>query len=267
MALAEFRVWAGDPPTSCARVVHFPEGATCCPRKQAMSATGEQAGPADWTRLDAGLLRAELSAISELARELRLWTVLGSVHPLSAPNRPHNSLYVISDDGRLQTRYDERFLSATKLSYLYTPGSAPVTFTVDGVRFGCALGIEAHFPEVFAEYERLDADCVLFSTHGAGTPVNPGPMALEACGHAAANSFWVSYSVVAADAVNAPAGIAAPSGEWAARCQAEAVPALALADVDPAETLARPWRRRARSGIYDEYRVSGDARSADRTAF
>jgi hypothetical protein len=108
---------------------------------------------------------------------------------------------------------------------------------------------------------------VLFSTHGAGTPVNTGPMALEACGHAAANSFWVSYSVVAADAVNAPAGIAAPTGEWAARCPAEAVPALAFADVDPAETLARPWRRRARSGIYDEHQVSGDARSADRTAF
>jgi hypothetical protein len=132
-----------------------------------MSSTGEQAGPADWTRLDAGLLRADLTAISGLP----------------------------------------------------------------------------------------------------GTPVNTGPMALEACGHAAANSFWVSYSVAAADAVNAPAGIAAPTGEWAARCQAEAVPALTLADVDPAETLARPWRRRARSGIYDEHRVSGDARSADRTAF
>ena len=193
--------------------------------------------------------------------------MLGSVHPLTAPNRPHNSLYVISGDGRLRTRYDERFLSATKLAYLYTPGSAPVTFTVNGVRFGCALGIEAHFPEVFAEYERLDADCVLFSTHGAGTPVNTAPMALEACGHAAANSFWVSYSVVAADAVNAPAGIVAPSGEWATRCPAEAVSALAFADVGPAETLARPWRRRARSGIYDEHRVSGDARSADRTSF
>jgi predicted amidohydrolase len=37
---------------------------------------------------------------------------------------------------------------------MYTPGSGPVTFEVDGLRFGCALGIEVHFPKVLAEYER-----------------------------------------------------------------------------------------------------------------
>src|SRR6185437_3337208 len=100
--------------------------------------------------------------------ELRLWTVLGSVHPLTPPHRPHNSMYVISDQGKLATRYDERLLSSTKLSFMYTPGSGPVTFDVDGLRFGCAMGIEVHFPEVFAEYERLDADAVLFSTTGPG---------------------------------------------------------------------------------------------------
>jgi predicted amidohydrolase len=45
------------------------------------------------------------------------------------------------------TRYDERLLSNTKISYMYTPGSAPVTFEVDGFHFGCSLGIEPHFPE------------------------------------------------------------------------------------------------------------------------
>ena len=57
-------------------------------------------------------------------------------------------MYVISDQGELITRYDERLLSNTKLSFMYTPGSDPVTFEVDGLRFGCAMGIEAHFPEV-----------------------------------------------------------------------------------------------------------------------
>jgi hypothetical protein len=30
---------------------------------------------------------------------------------------------------------------------MYTPGSGPVTFEVDGLRFGRALGIEVHFPD------------------------------------------------------------------------------------------------------------------------
>jgi predicted amidohydrolase len=250
-----------------ARLVHFPEGAVCGPRKQALFARPDEPGAADWTRLDADLLRAELTAVRALAGELRLWTVLGSVHPLTAPHRPHNSLYVISDAGQVVTRYDERFLSKTKLSYLYTPGAEPVTFTVDGVRFGCALGMETHFPEVFAEYERLEADCVLFSTHGAGFPVNAGPMAAEACGHAAANSFWVSYSATAGDAVNAPSGIVDAAGQWVARCPATAAPALALADLELTESFARPWRRQARSGIYDGHLARDDARSTDRAAF
>ncbi|MFF0739210.1 hypothetical protein ACFYVL_02315 [Streptomyces sp. NPDC004111] len=60
--------------------------------------------------------------IAELARELRLWTVIASVHRLSGPNRPHNSLYVVSDRGAVVTRYDERLLSRTKVSYMYAPG-------------------------------------------------------------------------------------------------------------------------------------------------
>jgi predicted amidohydrolase len=35
---------------------------------------------------------------------------------------------------------------------------------VDGLRFGCALGMDSHFSELFIEYERLDVDVVLIST-------------------------------------------------------------------------------------------------------
>ncbi len=46
---------------------------------------------------------------------------------------------MISDRGEVMTRYDERMLSNTKITYMYSPGSAPITFEVDGMRFGCAL--------------------------------------------------------------------------------------------------------------------------------
>ncbi|MCD9877820.1 hypothetical protein [Streptomyces guryensis] len=76
-----------------ARIVHFPEGAICFPSKLVMSVDGpDAAGPADWNRCQWPVLRSELAAIAELARELRLWTVIPSVHRLTGPNRPHNSL-------------------------------------------------------------------------------------------------------------------------------------------------------------------------------
>jgi predicted amidohydrolase len=246
-----------------ARLLHLPEGALTCPTKHVMLADG----PADWDRADWPALAAELRAIAALAGELRLWTVLGSVHPLTSPRRPHLSLYVIGDDGRIATRYDERMLSHTKVSHLYTPGSAPVTFTVDGVRFGLALGMEATYPEVFAEYERLEVDGVLFSTHGPGSPVNNGPFALQAQALAAANSFWVSYAGTAQDAPNASSGVIGPDGDWLVRCPAEPVDAVVTAELDlGAENHARPWRRVARSGLYARYQAPDDPRSVDRAA-
>jgi predicted amidohydrolase len=259
---------------SGARIIHFPEGATCSPNKRIMSGTGPaEVGPADWSLPDWEVLRQELAAITQLAGELRLWTVLGSVHPLTPPHRPHNSMYVISDRGELVTRYDERLLSNTKLSFMYSPGSAPVTFEVDGVRFGCAMGIEVHFPEVFAEYESLDVDGVLISTVAGQNPTGTAAFATEAQAHAATNSLWVSFAMSAQHSGAAPAGTISPDGHWAARCQGDGQPALAITDIDNGtETIdiavsrARPWRRRARTGVYDAHLVT-DGRSDNRAAF
>jgi predicted amidohydrolase len=120
-----------------ARLVHFPEGATCSPDKHVMSIHGpDEVGPSDWDRFAGDVLRQELQQTATLARELSLWTVVGAVHRLTPPHRPHNSLYVISDRGEVVTRYDERMLSNTKLSFMYTPGSTPVTFEVDNAPSG-----------------------------------------------------------------------------------------------------------------------------------
>ncbi|OWV78185.1 amidohydrolase [Rhizobium sp. R635] len=254
-----------------ARLVHFPEGATSAPNKRIMSAIGpREIGPSDWRRFEWDVLREELDVTRSLARELGLWVVFGSVHRLTEPHRPHNSLYVVSDRGALVTRYDERLLSNTKISFMYTPGSIPVTFEVDGIRFGCSLGMECHYPEIFAEYERLDVHCVLFSTTG-GSPVSEPSFAAEAQGHAATNSYWVSFSMLTypgSEGQPAASGIVAPGGRWAAQCLANGMPAIALADIDdnPGD-LSRPWRRKARSGLYEPHRVEGDPRSDGRDMF
>ncbi|MFF4444383.1 carbon-nitrogen hydrolase family protein [Streptomyces sp. NPDC001502] len=252
-----------------ARIVHFPEGAICFPSKRVMSVGSPDAvGPADWDRCQWPVLRSELAAIAGLARDMRLWTVIASVHRLTGANRPHNSLYVISDRGEVVTRYDERLLSHTKVSYLYSPGVSPVTFDVDGVRFGCLLGMEVHYPELFAEYEKLDVDCVLLSTTG----VSPGAVATQAQGHAAVNGYWVSLSVPTQHSATAPSGVIAPNGDWLGRCAADGSPSVAVVNLDDSSeaaaesvTHARPWRRKSRAGIYAEHQVT-DPRSENRRA-
>ncbi|WP_028004546.1 carbon-nitrogen hydrolase family protein [Sinorhizobium meliloti] len=263
---SEMRRLMREAHTAGARLIHFPEGATCSPNKRIMSEAGpKEIGPSDWTRFEWAVLRAELDATVKLARELRLWTVFGSVHQLAEPHRPHNSLYVVSDRGDLVTRYDERMLSNTKISFMYAPGKNPVMFEIDGVRFGCTLGMETHYPEIFAEYEKLDVDCVLFSTTGETPPAAPA-FAAEVLGHAASNTYWVSYSAHAPQSVVIPSGIAAPDGQWAAQCPASGAPAIAVVDIrtDP-EHQARPWRRRARSELYMAHQVNSDPRSDDPT--
>ncbi|MFH9355548.1 carbon-nitrogen hydrolase family protein [Kitasatospora sp. NPDC017646] len=161
----DIRALMVEPAGAGARLAQFPEGALVYPDKRVV-ATGPDGTPvpADWSGATWDVLRQEAQRIAALSGELRLWTVFGSLHPLTPPARPHNSLYVVSDQGRLVARYDKRFLSNTELSYLYTPGRPePTVFDVDGVRFGLAICIEANFSALFAEYERLDVDCVLLS--------------------------------------------------------------------------------------------------------
>lgn len=246
-----------------ARLVHFPEGA--------MSGYPSGAGKErlkGWA-VDWAALRGELEATADLARDLGLWVVVGANHPLSAPNPPHNSLYVISDRGELAGRYDKRLLSHSEVTDWYSPGFEPYTFRVDDFAFGCALCIEIHFAEVFLEYARLGIDCLLLSSFSR-TPM----FAVQAQGHAAGNNYWISFSVPAQCSDAAPAGVIGPDGRWLARCHADGAPGLALAELDRttaemefALVRARGWRAISREGsIYTARRVD-DPRSSDRTSF
>lgn len=242
-----------------AALIHFGEGTLCAPGKRHMSSDPEKITDSDWSRFDWACQSRELRLIADHAAALGLWTVIGGVHRLTSPRRPHNSMYVIDGKGQVACRYDERMLSFTKQSYMYTPGSRPVTFSVDGVRFGCALGMESVYPEVCLEYERADVDCVLFSSHGASSAFS-----LQVQGHAGANSLCVSYATSCPDnAVDAQSGIAGVDGNWIARCADTAEPAIALADIDTgADNPARPWRREARAN-HRNNPLLDDPRAAD----
>ena len=56
----------------------------------------------DWAKL-----RDETHQIMSLARERRIWVVLGSAHYISEDEKPLNCLYIISDEGKIVDRYDK----------------------------------------------------------------------------------------------------------------------------------------------------------------
>jgi predicted amidohydrolase len=228
-----------------AHLVHFPEGALTSPHKRRMSSTGpEVIGPADWGRANWDALSCELDQIARLAGQLGIWAVVGGIHHTAGDERPHNCAYVVSGHGDVVGRYDERLLSRTKATLMYAPGRGPLVFTARGMRFGCALGMETHYPELFSAYEELDIDCVLFSS--AGNPETPGVFAIEAAGHAAANSIWISYAGPA-QAGHPPAGVVRPDGTWACQCDT-GTSELAVAELEAgAEAHARAWRRTSRA--------------------
>jgi predicted amidohydrolase len=233
-----------------AAIVHFPEGA--------MSGCSK-AHVKDWGRVDWDALREELLTVAYLARDLGLWVVVGCAHRLTPPHRPHNSLYVISDRGDVVTRYDKRFLSHTELTDWHTPGRDPCMFEVGGWRFGCALCIEVHFPEVFQRYAEMGVDCMLFSAYA-----DDAMFGIQAQGYAASHSNWISVSTPTQMPRGLTSRLIAPNGE----VQAEATPSLSEVIVDVLDERcprwevalhrAKPWRARARDGsIYRQRYVQG----------
>ncbi|MFG2043831.1 carbon-nitrogen hydrolase family protein [Dactylosporangium sp. NPDC048998] len=238
------------------RLIQFPEGFLSGYAKEQI---------ANWDDVDWDAVRDELNAVTDLAAELRMWVVLGSAHPLTLPNRPHNSLYVISDQGEVVTRYDKRFCSNTEITRFYSPGFEPIVFDVDGYRFGLAICIEVNFPQLFAEYDRLGVDCLLLSAW----PVDK-IFFRKAQAHAAIQNYWLSLSVPAQSADLMPSAIIGPDGSELTAVAAPAHLATVVLDRDAPEfhialDLARPWRAEANRGeIYRNRRVE-DPRSSDRT--
>jgi predicted amidohydrolase len=248
---AEVRRFMKDAAKASARLIHFTEGAICFPSKHVMSELGpDEVGPSDWTKAEWAVLQEELDRIAALSGELGIWTVIPSVHQLPAPRRPHNSMYVVSDQGKVVNRYDERMLSTTKITWMYTPGSEPVTFEVDGYRFGLALGLDVLFPEVFTEYDLLDVDAVLVSYSTSGSTGNETVPA-QARGAAVANTYWISLAVPANPVAGAESGVVNPSGNLVAEGPADATPAIAVTDLhrEDRSQIGRDFRRRTRARI------------------
>jgi predicted amidohydrolase len=170
-----------------ADIVHFPE----CALSGYVGTDFPSFAGYDWE-----LLKKESLKIISLAGKLKLWVVLGSIHPLTSPNRPHNCLYLIGPDGKIHDRYDKRFCTKQDLRRL-TPGNRFVNFMINGVQCSLLICFDLRFPELYRQLYKQGVNCIFQSFYNArqnGPSVHTHIMRQTMQCHAATNRFWVSMS-------------------------------------------------------------------------
>lgn len=271
-----------------ADVVHFCEGA--------LSGYGgvdfDSFDGFDWDRL-----RARAHDVAAAARDEGLWVVFGSAHRRTGSLRPHNSVYVVDDRGRLVDRYDKRFVAGGasgddgELAH-FSPGNRACVVTIRGVRCGVLICHEYRYPELVRDLVRRGAEVLLHSFHAAnmnaervaatraqvgernvatsgGTSLPEITMPASMIAAAASSHLWISAANSSARHSCFPAFFVRPDGVVTGRLRRH-VPGVLLSTVDTALALydsTGPWRHRAMRGTLHSGRRVDDPRSRDRHSF
>jgi predicted amidohydrolase len=207
-------------------------------------------------------------SVMALAKKLDIWVILGSLHRLSGTNKPHNSLYVISPEGKIIDRYDKRFCTGTDLEYC-SPGDHFVTFMIRGVKCGLLICYDVRFPELYREYRKLGCDVIFQSFYNARQQkggIHPIIMPLSAQAHAATNYFYMSLSNSSAPE-SWPCHFITPDGLIKNKL-AFNIPGVLISEVDISEKYydaSHEFRQDAMNGKLNSGTTVSDSLSANRT--
>lgn len=230
----------------------------------------------DWTRLTLAT-----HEIMSLARELKLWVLLGSTHRLTKGHMPHNSVYVIDSRGRVVNRYDKRFCTGTDgrkptfdLKY-YSPGNRSCVFKVKGITCGVLICYDYRFPELYRDLKREKVQIIFQSFHNARATVVddekyniwktivPSTMSCRA----AENHFWVSANNSTARPSRWGSFAVRPDGLITGQLAVHRSGVL-ITDMELRKDFfdaPGPWRESAMNGQLHSGCVVEDARSTDPT--
>jgi len=269
-----------------ADVAHFPEA--CLSGYAGVDFASHEGF--DWPLLEDCTRRA-----LDLARELRIWVLLGSSHRLTAPHKPHNSLYIIDDRGRIVDRYDKLFCAGDRSEETgdlahYSPGTHFSVFTIKGIRCGALICHDYRYPELYREYRRRDVQLMFHSYHAGNIPperfqtmqddvgggnqrLNPGStipgitMPATMVAEAANNHVWISCPNSSARESCWPSFFVRPDGVVTGRLRRHTAGVL-VSEVDTDEQIydsTVAWRDRAMDGVSHSGTVVRDRRSDERT--
>jgi predicted amidohydrolase len=145
----------------------------------------------NWDELD-----EKTDSILSLAKQLKIWIILGSIHPMNDGNKPYNCLYVINSEGEIADRYDKRFCTNGDLKH-FSSGDQFVNFKLNGVKCGLLICYDIRFPELYREYKKLQTDLIFQSFHNARQKkgsIHPIIMPITSQARAATNFFYMSIT-------------------------------------------------------------------------
>ena len=232
---------------------------------------------------DWDLLRQCTEAVMRLARNLRLWVILGSNHRLTGNHKPHNSLYVINDNGAIVDRYDKMFCTGSSedtdgdLKY-YSPGSRLVVFDIKDIRCGLQICHDFRYQELYREYNKLGVQLMLHSYYNGSMTAEKlkdsgniwgviVPPTMQT--YAANNYMWISVNNTSSRESSWPNFFVRPDGVVTGKL-ARNKPGILMTTVDTTDTFydaSEAWRERAMEGVYHSGTLVCDRRSGDRTCF
>jgi len=243
-----------------AHVAHFPEGAL-----------SGYAGPdiKTWDGYNWPLLREETEQVMALAKQLGMWVVLGSSHPLGGDHLPHNSLYVIDRSGRIVERYDKCFCTSGDLER-YSAGDHLSMATINGVKCGFLICYDIRFPELYRQYKKRGAQMVFHSFYNArakGPTIHTTIMRPSLQCQAATNYLWISATNSSAYYGSWPGVFVRPDGVIGASLRFHR-PGVTVNTVDTHEQLydaSVAYRELAIDGALHNGTAVDDPRSRDRT--
>jgi predicted amidohydrolase len=159
-------------------------------------------------------LRAQTQQIMSLAREHRIWVILGSAHYISEDEKPLNCLYIISNEGKIVDRYDKSMLTGGDLKY-YTPGDHIAMLELKGFKLGFLICYDSCFPEMYNIYRHKGVKIMLhsfYNAHHKGKTILDEIIPAEIRVRASDNLMWVVANNSSREYSSWPACIAKPDG-------------------------------------------------------
>ena len=239
-------------------IVHFPE----CALSGYPGVDMESLDDFDWK-----LLQKATDSVLTLARTFKTWVILGSIHPLSEGNKPHNCLYLINHEGEILDRYDKRFCTSGDLQ-CFSPGDHFVNFKVNGVDCGLLICYDIRFPELYREYRKSETDVIFQSFHNARQgkgSIHPIIMHITAQARAATNYFYMSLTNSSAPE-SWPCYFITPDGLVRNKLEKN-VPGILISDIDTGEKYydaSKTYRSGAINGILNSGETVSDSLSLNK---
>ncbi len=159
-------------------------------------------------------LREVTHEIMDLARKNNIWVVLGSAHFISEQEKPLNSLYIISNEGKIVDRYDKSMLTRGDADF-YTAGNHVVVVELKGYKVGFLICYDSCYPEMYNLYRHKGVSIMFHSFYNAGhkgETILDEIIPAEIRVRASDNMMWVVANNSTGDYSSWPACIARPDG-------------------------------------------------------